>query len=149
MVQHQLFSTPQTTLTSDDYYTPQWLFDSLQIQFDLDVASPPHATNVPCKQYLTQAENGLTTDWIGNVWMNPPFRQTAPWAYKFMQHKYGICLVPMSKTKWFNKLWNECEGIVPLPNDFAFQQGNIFLATVLCAYGDANVEALHRIGKVR
>ena len=149
MTQHQLFATPQTILTSDDYYTPLWLFELLDIEFDVDVASPPHKTNVPCKKYYTQADNGLVQPWQGNVWMNPPFRNTAPWAYKFMDHQHGICLVPMSKTKWFNNLWSQCDAIVPLPNNFTFQQGAIFLGTVLCAYGTKNVEALTRIGRTR
>ena len=59
--QPQLFATPQTITTSDDYYTPAWIFDALGLHFDLDVASPPHATTVPCTRYLTMEHDGLTT----------------------------------------------------------------------------------------
>jgi hypothetical protein len=38
--QQTLFNTVQHGLTSDDYYTPPWIFEKLAITFDLDVASP-------------------------------------------------------------------------------------------------------------
>lgn len=37
----RLFPVQQDGLTSDDYYTPRWLFDRMGITFDLDVCAPP------------------------------------------------------------------------------------------------------------
>ena len=152
MTQLRLFDLPQTEYTSDDYWTPKWIFDALKVTFDLDVASPPQGpAHTPCRAYFTQQDDGLSQDWHGNVWMNPPFSKTSPWIQRFMQHNNGICLVPMAKTKWFNKLWNTADAILALPNDLKFDQGGIFIATVLAAYGEQNVQALHQsnIGRVR
>jgi hypothetical protein len=41
MNQEALFSMPQESFTTDDYWTPKWIFDALKVQFDLDVACPP------------------------------------------------------------------------------------------------------------
>jgi len=36
-----LFGQPQDQKTSDDYYTPKWIFEALNLRFDIDVAAPP------------------------------------------------------------------------------------------------------------
>ena len=78
MTQLRLFELPQTEYTSDDYWTPKWIFDALAITFDLDVASPPQGpANTPCRAYFTQADDGLAQDWHGTVFMNPPFSKPA------------------------------------------------------------------------
>jgi len=147
-----LFKMPQQTKTSDDYYTPKWLFDALGIEFDLDVACPPEgAPHTPTKHFYTQEDDGLTSPWFGRVWMNPPFSQTNNWAYKFIEHGNGICLVPMGKTKWFARLWNEAHAVMALPPNMKFDQGGIFIHTMLAAFTPECVEALHRsnLGRVR
>jgi hypothetical protein len=153
--QDALFPMPQAERTTDDYWTPKWLFDALGITFDLDVAcppsGPPHGT---ARAFYTQETDGLASDWFGNVWMNPPFSKTNDWAYKFMKHRNGICLVPMSKSRWFDALWADAEAVCALPYNLRFgghEKGSIFIACVLFAYGSHNVEALHssNIGRVR
>ena len=148
--QPQLFPTPQEQLTSDDYYTPAWIFDALGLHFDLDVASPPHATNVPCDRYYTQADNGLAQPWYGRVWMNPPFSNSTPWVLRFIEHGNGVALLPNAKSRWFNTLWDELDAkCVPLPSSFKFVGGSIFIATTLWAIGYDNIRALQNIGRVR
>ncbi len=154
--QPQLFATPQQQTTSDDYYTPNWIFDTLGLRFDLDVASPPHPTFVPCTRYLTQKDNGLTTEWAGRVWMNPPFSKPTPWVERWVEHGNGVALLPMSKSKWFQKtLWESNAKGVPLPDNLEFvnangdKHGRIFLPTALWAIGDDNIASLHNFGRVR
>ena len=67
--------------TSDDYYTPKWVFDALGLQFDIDVASPVGGISwIPAKRYFTQYDDGLAQDWGGSkVWMNPPYSKPALW----------------------------------------------------------------------
>ena len=94
---------PQTSATTDDYWTPAWLFEALGVEFDVDVACPPEGPpHTPCKTFFTQETDGLASEWIGNVWMNPPYGKVTPWAMKFMDHAHGICLVPFTKAKWFD-----------------------------------------------
>jgi hypothetical protein len=156
MIEQRLFTTEQTETTSDDYYTPKWIFDTLGLHFDLDVASPPHRTNVPCDCYYTQADDGLAQEWHGRVFMNPPFSKPTPWVERWIQHSNGIALLSMSKSKWFQTLlWESEAKLVPLPDNLEFVNGNgdkhgrIFMPTALWALGDDNISALHNFGRVR
>ena len=152
MNQEALFPMPQEGRTSDDYWTPKWIFDALGVQFDLDVACPPEGpAHTPAHYWYTQETDGLAKPWFGNVWMNPPFSKTNNWAYRFIEHKNGICLVPMGKTKWFARLWEESDAVMSLPPNLKFDQGTIFIQTCLFAFGVENVEAMRqsKIGRVR
>ena len=146
----RLFPVAQETYTSDDYYTPKWIFDALGVHFDLDVACPPQGPlHTPCTNYYTQETDGLLSPWIGNVFMNPPFSKTNDWAYKFMEHKNGVCLVPFSKSRWFDALWQNADAVVALPYNLRFDghhSGSIFIACAMFAYGQHNVKALHKSG---
>lgn len=81
---------------SDEWYTPKYIFDQLDITFDLDVASPSYDHWVPALKVYTQVEDGLVSPWTGTVWMNPPFggrNGQVPWLEKFIRHGDGIGLV--------------------------------------------------------
>lgn len=149
--QPQLFSTPQITRTSDDYWTPSWLFDAIGLQFDLDVACPPGGSPwVPAKHYYTQAEDGLTSPWFGRVWMNPPYSKVSPWAAKFIKHGNGVALTVISKSNWFDSIWAHPDiAIVTMPQRFHFQQGRIPWPICLWAVGQDNIEAISKIGRLR
>jgi len=150
--QPALFPMPQQSNTSDDYWTPKWVFDALGVEFDLDVACPPSGPPyTPAKAWYTQETDGLGSPWSGNVWMNPPYSNTSPWARKFIKHRQGICLVPFARSQWANELWNDAEAVLMMPSTFKFDQGSIFIQTMLAAYGKTNVKALTNagLGKVR
>jgi hypothetical protein len=151
MIQQHLFGQPQTELTSDDYYTPKWIFDALGLRFDLDVASPPGgAPYVPCDRYFTQEDDGLAQDWHGRVWMNPPFSNTAPWVERWLDHGNGVALLPVAKTRWADRLWRtDGAKVVLLPPTLKFVGGTIFIATWMWAIGKDNVKALNQVGVVR
>lgn len=82
---------------SDEWYTPKYIFDSLNCIFDMDVSSPADRTHchVPAREFIT--ENSLDTQWNGFVWMNPPFggrNGIRPWLEKIADHGDGIALTP-------------------------------------------------------
>jgi hypothetical protein len=153
MNQLKLFETPQTAKTSDDYWTPRWIFDKLGLHFDIDVACPPEGpAHTPCSTYYTQADDGLSQEWHGLVFMNPPFSKTTPWVTKWLQHGNGIALLPFAKSKWLDHLWNKTDAIIPIPREYqVFVQGHIMLPCFLAAIGTTATQALHNsnIGKVR
>jgi phage N-6-adenine-methyltransferase len=157
-----LFTTPQVGTTSDDYYTPKWVFDALGVTFDLDVASPPGGPPfVPCRRYYTQADDGLASPWEGLVWMNPPYSKPAPWVDKFLRHGNGLALLPFTRAIWHDALWNSDTDALQLarnPNGrlltFETSQGRpqgIFMPVCLWAAGDKAKTALYNsnLGKVR
>ena len=150
MNQPQLFATEQTTRTSDNYYTPKWIFDALGLTFDLDVACPPEGpAHTPCHAYYTQKDNGLTSPWHGLVWMNPPYSQPAPWVEKWVAHSNGVALLPFTKGKWNVNLWaSEAVGVMPIytvkfhvPGQSRLLEPGPF-ANVIWAIGEEAVTAL-------
>jgi hypothetical protein len=152
--QDRLFSAPQTAVTNDDWYTPKWIFDTLDIEFDLDVSAPPGGVPwIPTTRYFTLADDGLLQPWEGRVWMNPPFSKTTPWVEKFMNHRCGVALLPMGKNKHSETLWNSDAYYVYLPSNLKFmkqgKQLSIMFAAMLVTFEDELVENLARIGKVR
>lgn len=150
VVQPNLFGVEQAERTSDDYYTPRHVFDSLGLQFDIDVCAPlGGAPWVPAARHFTMEEDGLAQPWIGRVWMNPPYSQATPWVRRFMAHRNGVALLPHAKSAWHialladdvatcepDRYWNFTGGSIPYPVFFA-------------AFGDECVEALRNIGPVR
>ena len=64
MSQERLFAAPQECETSDDYYTPAWVFDAMGLRFDLDPASPPGGVPwIPAARYFTMEDDGLAQEW--------------------------------------------------------------------------------------
>lgn len=87
----------ETAVISNDWFTPKYVFDAMEVIFDLDVASPKDQTfiSVPCGAYVS--ENSLDTEWFGCVWMNPPFgnqKNKMLWIQKFIDHGNGVALMP-------------------------------------------------------
>lgn len=151
-VQPALFGAPQTQFTSDDYYTPAWLFERMGLTFDLDVCAPPGGVPwIPAARYFTMEDDGLAQEWNGCVWMNPPFGTAARWLERFMDHRHGVCLVPFSKSKWFERLWTEADGLVSPDGagTFQFANGGIQFPIVMAAFGIECVAAISRLGAVR
>ena len=157
MSQERLFPMPQESITSDDYFTPKWLFDALAVEFDLDVACPPEGPlYTPAKAFYTQETDGLASPWFGNVWMNPPFSGTTQWIDKWLTHGNGICLVPFSRARWFSRLWeSEATLVHPTPSNTMFnfihkgKETNIFMPVVLAAIGTGLEANLKAVGRVR
>ena len=142
----------------NEHYTPKWIFDALDIMFDLDVASPIDNTHscVPSNKFYTINDDGLTQPWFGKVWCNPPFAKATLWANKFLDHNNGIGIFPNSNAYWGDRLWESNAGIIKLPYktfygrpDGTFKR--IMYTTYLIAIGDDNLDILRKskLGKVR
>lgn len=137
--------------TSDDYYTPAWVFEALGLQFDLDVASPPVAPEwIPAARRYTIDDDGLTAPWDGLVWMNPPYSNPGPWVARFLDHGNGVALLPFSNAAWWRNLWATDVAIaVHQPASVTFVGGGIPLPTLFLACGPAAEAALPSVGHVR
>ena len=154
-----LFNIVSESATSDDYYTPKWLFDALGVEFDIDVCAPVQGIPwLPAKRWYSQADDGLSQDWGGKfVWMNPPFSKATPWAHKFIENGNGIALMPVSRAKWLVDIWNLPDITVMLtPTDLKFRtpegaDKHISFQTFLFAIGPKGCDALNNanINRVR
>ncbi len=99
-----LFALPADSIkmTSDECYTPRWVFDAMGLAFDLDVAAPPGGPwHVPCERHLTAADDGLAQPWDGLVWCNPPYSTFELWAARWAEHDRGVLLgLVASRQPW-------------------------------------------------
>ena len=148
--QPALFGLQQERATSDDFYTPRWVFEAMGLEFDLDVAAPPGGIPwIPAKRHLTMLDDGLTAEWEGRVWMNPPYSQATPWVERFIAHRNGVCLVPFAKSAWAWKLWEAADAVaMPRLQEFA-NGGSIRFPVWLAAFTEPCAEALCEFGRVR
>ena len=144
-------------MANDELYTPKWIFNSLGVQFDLDVCAPIKGPlHTPTKAWFSELDDGLTKDWFGRIWMNPPYSKPQPWIDKWLDHKDGFALVPFSKSAWFIQLWNSPAKVVPLPVNVKFIDSNgkpapIYFPTAIWAIGEINITALNMsdLGRIR
>ncbi|MGC9224926.1 MAG: DNA N-6-adenine-methyltransferase [Terracidiphilus sp.] len=94
---------------TDMWETPQVFFDRLDAEFgfETDVCAVPQ--NTKCARYFTPAMDGLTQQWSGVCWMNPPYgRQIGAWvkkAYEASLHGATVvCLLPArTDTAWWHE----------------------------------------------
>ena len=142
---------------NDEFYTPLFIFEALNLQFDLDVAAPEGGVSwLPSKRYFTQKDDGLSQEWTGLIWCNPPYSASKPWVEKWLDHGNGLILIPASKAKWFQKLWEQSDGMVIMKEPFKFekpddQRADIFMPTIIASIGEIATTALinSNLGRVR
>jgi hypothetical protein len=151
ILEPRLFPVEQHATTSDDYYTPAWVFERMGIDFDLDVCSPSGGIPwIPARRFFTMADDGLAQPWEGRVWMNPPYSNCTPWVRRFVDHGHGIALLPLAKSGWFTRLWGTSVPMVVIDSGFFdFVGGPVFCPTFFAAFGEDCVEAISRLGRVR
>jgi hypothetical protein len=143
---------------SDEQYTPRWIFEALNVEFDLDVCAPEGGVDwIPAKRHYSLKDDALAQEWDGFVWMNPPYSEGRVWHEKFAAHGNGICLIPMAKSLWFQELWNKpnISLLMIKPNvKFELPSGKtnqIFMPVILAAIGSKGYQALvdSNLGRVR
>ena len=96
------------TSNSDNWATPQWLYDKLdaEFHFDLDVAASD--SNHKCDRYFTREIDGLDQEWSGVVWCNPPYGKELPkWVKKAYDYAQSggtvVMLLPArTDTRWWH-----------------------------------------------
>jgi len=101
---------------SAEWYTPPSIIERVVEalgDIDLDPCSNSHtAPHVPAKQHYVKEDDGLSKEWSGAVFLNPPYgREIAQWVEKLVaEHAAGhvpsaIALVPArTDTAWFAAL---------------------------------------------
>ena len=96
---------------SNDWATPQDLFDNLNEEFIFTLDPCANAGNAKCQKYFTQKQDGLKQDWQGEtVFCNPPYgREISKWVEKAYQESRKsnttvVMLLPSrTDTKWFHE----------------------------------------------
>jgi site-specific DNA-methyltransferase (adenine-specific) len=93
------------TSNTDQWATPQDFFDKLndEFHFDLDVCATPE--NAKCEKYFTKDDDGLSQQWWGVVYCNPPYgREIGKWVKKCSEYEgESVMLLPArTDTRWFH-----------------------------------------------
>jgi phage N-6-adenine-methyltransferase len=116
---------PKSEFTGEvEWYTPPEYIDlarKVMGGVDLDPASSDKAqVCVQAKSYFTVADDGLTKEWNGAVWLNPPYKQPHIFDFAVKMVKevqsgrvtQAIMLTHnYSDTEWFQLLASECVAI--------------------------------------
>ena len=141
---------------SDEWYTPQFIFDAWGLTFDLDPSSPGPSHWVPAKRVFTKADNGLVQSWVGMVWLNPPFGKRhghVPWLEKFLDHGNGVGLVrAYTSSDWWHEYMHRAEVILFPKGKTKFVRPNGSIGgspghgVVLIGMGDVACAALLKSG---
>lgn len=95
---------------SEEWTTPQDLFDELHREFNFTVDAAASKENAKCKRYFDKQADGLRQSWAGEtVWCNPPYgRQIGAWMKKaLIESRHPRTTVVMlvharTDTKWFH-----------------------------------------------
>lgn len=102
---------------SDEWETPQDLFDKLNDEFHFTLDACATTENHKCQRYYTKETNGLSKDWQGEcVWVNPPYSKISAWTEKCYRegakdNTIVVMLIPSrTDTKYFhNYIYHRAE----------------------------------------
>ncbi len=126
-------------------------------EFDLDpCAAPSPRPWATADKHIELPEDGLTAEWVGRVWLNPPYGpHTGAWLKKLAAHGDGIALVfARTETRMFiDHVWGKADGLLFLANrphfhysDGTRAKGNSGGPLMLIAYGQHNAHWLRTCG---
>jgi len=113
---------------SDEWETPQNLFDELNEEFHFTLDAAADEKNHKTEQYL---EDALDCDWHGSVWLNPPYSLVKEFItkaeYESTKGATVVCLVPArTDTKWWHRSVWDSTYHKPRPNvEIRFLRGRL------------------------
>jgi hypothetical protein len=133
------------------WLTPRYLLIELGA-FDLDPCSPIHRPWPTAANHYTIEDNGLSREWTGRVFLNPPYgNETGHWVRRLAEHGNGIALI-FARTEtstFFPWVWDYCDAVFFLKGrvKFCFVNGmqsptDANAPSMLIAYGKFNADML-------
>lgn len=142
-------------MDKDEWLTPPEILKALG-PFDLDPCSPIDRPWATATEHYTVNDLGLTKQWHGRVWCNPPYgSQTGIWLQKLADHGNGIALI-FARTEtemFFSQVWNRAWALLFIEGRLYFHHvdgskaaANAGAPSVLVAYGMMNADALANSG---
>lgn len=147
MGSHQSARAKTTT-----WLTPPEMIEALG-PFNLDPCAAPSPRPWPtAARHIELPEDGLSAEWEGHVWLNPPYSFEAwRWLDKLAEHGDGIALIfARTETAGFvEQVWGKATGVLFLHGRLYFHHAdgsragaNSGAPSCLVAYGDRAAEKL-------
>lgn len=142
-------ATDSASAQTHTWLTPKYLIDALG-PFDLDpCAAPmprPFDTAANMNSIHDGGVDGLSLDWSGRVWLNPPYSdKPIQWLHKLRLHGNGIALVfARTDTRWLQGIM-ETQGVFFLAGRISFlrpdgsEASSAGAPSVLIPFGRENV----------
>lgn len=140
-------------MKNDEWLTPPHIIKALGA-FDLDPCAPVDRPWSTAANHMTILDDGLSREWFGRVWLNPPFgREAVKWLRRMKAHGNGVALIPArTETAMFYEcVWGGADAVLFIKGrpHFHFADGkaapfNSGAPIALVAYGIENVSALLR-----
>ena len=93
------------TSNTDLWATPQDFFDKLDAEFHFDLDVCALQENAKCDRFFTPDVDGLSQEWAGTVWCNPPYgRQIGKWVKKAHDSDCTVVMLLPARTDtaWFH-----------------------------------------------
>ena len=148
-------SSHQKSGGHDEWLTPPEILKKLG-RFDLDPCSPIDRPWDTARAHFTKEDDGLSKDWIGRVWLNPPFgREAAKWIRRMAEHGNGIALLPArtETAMFYDSVWDQAWAICFMKGRPHFHyvtglraKANSGAPICLIAYSESDVYALRNSG---
>ncbi|WP_244256268.1 phage N-6-adenine-methyltransferase [Caballeronia zhejiangensis] len=142
-------------MKNDEWLTPPEIMAKLGA-FDLDPCSPINRPWDTARRHFTVTDDGLSKEWFGRVWMNPPFgREATRWMKKMADHGNGIALIPArtETAMFYESVWTRADAVLFLKGrphfhrvDGSRASFNSGAPICLVAYGQRNHAALLNSG---
>jgi hypothetical protein len=142
-------------MKNDEWLTPPEIIAALGA-FDLDPCSPINRPWPTASHHFTAEDDGLSRQWFGRVWLNPPFgSEAAKWLRKIAAHGNGIALIPArtETAMFYESVWPIAHGVCFIKGrpHFHYVDGrrapfNSGAPICLVAYGASNLHALTKAG---
>jgi hypothetical protein len=139
---------------TDEWITPPSLLRALGA-FDLDPCASADQPWPTAAEMWTAKDDGLGRDWFGRVFCNPPYGHVVgKWLARLAQHGDGIALVfARTDTRAFERwVWSKAAACFFITGRLYFYhpdgtraKSSAGAPSVLIAYGNQNVRALHAL----
>jgi hypothetical protein len=140
---------------NDEWLTPPEILKALG-EFDLDPCAPIVRPWDTAKKHFTIEDDGLSKEWFGRVWLNPPFNrfQRPRWMAK-MSNATGTMLVPAATEThaFFKWVWGAASAVCFLEGrpHFYYVDGrradfNAGASICLVGYGEEDAVRLEESG---
>lgn len=104
---------------TNEWATPQYLFDELDREFNFTLDPCCTDENAKCEKYFTIEDDGLMQDWSNEiVFVNPPYgREIKHWVRKAYEESLKgatvVCLIPSrtDTTYWHDYIFGKASDI--------------------------------------
>lgn len=88
------------TSNSDEWRTPDNIFNYLQHHFDFTLDAAATDDNAKCANYFTKQNSAIDNTWSGRIWCNPPYSRGMASSFIEKAH-YEIIQSKNAELAWF------------------------------------------------